>query len=39
MIGNRAFIALMVGWLLTSAVQAKPRPRRHRRRISLGRAG
>ena len=26
MIGNRAFIALMVGWLLTSAVQAKPRP-------------
>ncbi len=26
MIGNRAFTALMVGWLLTSAVQAKPRP-------------
>ena len=26
MIGNRAFTALIVGWLLTSAVQAKPRP-------------
>ena len=26
MIGNRAFTALMVGWLLTSAVQAAPRP-------------
>ena len=26
MIGNRAFTTLMVGWLLTSAVQAKPRP-------------
>ena len=26
MIGNRAFTALIVGWLLTSAVQAKLRP-------------
>ena len=26
MIGSRAFTALMVGWLLTSAVQAEPRP-------------
>ena len=26
MIGNRVFTALMVGWLLTSAVQAEPRP-------------
>ena len=25
MIGSRAFTALMVGWLLTSAVQAEPR--------------
>ena len=26
MIGSHAFTALMVGWLLTSAVQAEPRP-------------
>ena len=26
MIGRRAFTALMVGWLLTSAVQTEPRP-------------
>ena len=26
MIGSRAFTALMVGWLLTNAVQAEPRP-------------